>query len=219
MTTFNIYLVRHGQTYLNKYHRLQGWIDAPLTETGLADIAHAGDRLSKITFDQAYTSDLPRARQTAEAILARNPSPLTEAIPNAAFREENFGYYEGNDDVATWHLVGGPEAHNTFNDLISTYSIETIKDMLHDLDPTGDAETNAQFWARLQPGFDTVIANANDGDNVLITSHGTTIRSIVSRFAPDIDIAVSALNGAVTKLTVTDGQISVDYYNNADQEL
>lgn len=31
----NIYLVRHGQTYLNKYNRIQGIANAPLTEKGL----------------------------------------------------------------------------------------------------------------------------------------------------------------------------------------
>lgn len=30
-----IYVVRHGRTYLNKYQRLQGWSDAPLTEEGI----------------------------------------------------------------------------------------------------------------------------------------------------------------------------------------
>lgn len=35
----NVYFVRHGQTYLNLYHRMQGWSDSPLTEKGLADAA------------------------------------------------------------------------------------------------------------------------------------------------------------------------------------
>lgn len=30
----NVYFVRHGQTYLNLYHRMQGWSDSPLTERG-----------------------------------------------------------------------------------------------------------------------------------------------------------------------------------------
>lgn len=29
-----VYFVRHGQTYLNRYHRVQGWSDAPLTSQG-----------------------------------------------------------------------------------------------------------------------------------------------------------------------------------------
>ena len=30
--TFTLYMVRHGQTILNSYNRLQGWCDSPLTE-------------------------------------------------------------------------------------------------------------------------------------------------------------------------------------------
>lgn len=53
MTTFSVYFVRHGQTYLNKYHRIQGWADSPLTDKGIADAKHAGDRLKVIPFDAA----------------------------------------------------------------------------------------------------------------------------------------------------------------------
>lgn len=33
MTT--IYLMRHGQTYFNLWHKIQGWVDSPLTEEGI----------------------------------------------------------------------------------------------------------------------------------------------------------------------------------------
>ena len=32
----NFYLVRHGETQWNQEHRLQGWLDSPLTENGRA---------------------------------------------------------------------------------------------------------------------------------------------------------------------------------------
>ncbi|EHO52966.1 hypothetical protein HMPREF9104_00797 [Lentilactobacillus kisonensis F0435] len=41
------YMVRHGQTYLNLYNKIQGWIDSPLTEKGIQDAKSAGERLSK----------------------------------------------------------------------------------------------------------------------------------------------------------------------------
>ncbi|WP_054700769.1 histidine phosphatase family protein [Secundilactobacillus odoratitofui] len=219
MANFDIYLVRHGQTILNKYHRIQGWIDAPLTEKGVADAKAAGARLADVAFTKAFTSDAPRAQRTAAHILAQNSGTVKTATINTAFREENFGYFEGNDDVQTWHMIGGPEGHNTFNDIITAYSIEKSKDMIHNLDPFKDAEDNATFWARLQPGFDDLITNCVDGDKVLITSHGTTIRSIVSRFNPAINIAVSAQNGSVTKLSVHGDAITVDYYNRVDAHL
>ena len=30
--SFNLYLVRHGQTIFNHYERMQGWSNAPLTD-------------------------------------------------------------------------------------------------------------------------------------------------------------------------------------------
>lgn len=43
-----IYMVRHGQTYLNKYRRLQGWSDAPLTESGIAEAHRIGQTFKNI---------------------------------------------------------------------------------------------------------------------------------------------------------------------------
>lgn len=216
MANFDIYFVRHGQTLLNKYHRIQGWIDGPLTEKGVQDAKSAGDRLKDIPFTKAYCSDAIRAQRTAAYILERNSGNVQHATIDTAFREENFGYFEGNDDVQAWHMIGGPEKHDTFGEMITAYTIEGTKDRIHAQDPFNDAEDNATFWARLQPGFDRLMTNCVDGDRVLVASHGTTIRSIVSRFQPEIDVAVSALNGSVTKLEVHGNEISVAYYNKVD---
>ena len=45
---FTIYMVRHGQTFLNKYNRLQGWCDSPLTPKGMEDAHSAGRHLAHI---------------------------------------------------------------------------------------------------------------------------------------------------------------------------
>ena len=37
MATFSVYMIRHGQTYFNKYRRMQGWCDSPLTAVGEQD--------------------------------------------------------------------------------------------------------------------------------------------------------------------------------------
>ena len=62
----HLHLVRHGQTYFNRYNRLQGWSNSPLTESGVADAVKAGERLKGLTFAAAYCSDTTRAQQTAE---------------------------------------------------------------------------------------------------------------------------------------------------------
>ncbi|WP_246147586.1 histidine phosphatase family protein [Secundilactobacillus folii] len=213
MANFDLYFVRHGQTVLNKYHRVQGIIDSPLTAKGVKDAKEAGARLAAIPFTKAYASNTQRAQDTAKYILAANSGIAKSATISPAFHEENFGYLEGNDDVQAWHMIGSPDGYDSFNAMINAYTIEGLKDRIAAFDPFGDAEDNATFWARVQTGFDELKRVCRDGDKVLIASHGTTIRSIVSRFAPDIDIAKTALNGAVTKLHVADDKISVVYYN------
>ena len=64
-----LYFVRHGQTYLNKYKKMQGWSDSPLTPEGESVGKLTGDRLNDIPFTAVYTSDLGRTIQTAKIIL------------------------------------------------------------------------------------------------------------------------------------------------------
>ncbi|WP_373747636.1 histidine phosphatase family protein, partial [Weissella soli] len=52
----NLYLIRHGQTYYNRYNKLQGWSNAPLTDQGRADAVSVGKRLADIEFKAAYSS-------------------------------------------------------------------------------------------------------------------------------------------------------------------
>lgn len=88
MANFDVYFVRHGQTVLNKYHRIQGWIDSALTDKGVRDAQDAGQRLAQIPFTKAYTSDSLRAQRTAKYILAANSGTVKEATVEPAFREE-----------------------------------------------------------------------------------------------------------------------------------
>ena len=75
----HITLVRHGESTAN----IAGFInDDParavdLTARGRAQAALAGERLRHVPFSHAYTSEFPRARQTAEIILAGRALPLT----------------------------------------------------------------------------------------------------------------------------------------------
>ena len=62
--TFTLYMVRHGQTILNSYNRLQGWCDSPLTEKGTKDAHSAGKHLKNIHFYAFYISYTTRAMKT-----------------------------------------------------------------------------------------------------------------------------------------------------------
>ncbi|MDI3280540.1 MAG: alpha-ribazole phosphatase [Bacillota bacterium] len=85
-------LVRHGETAWNKAGRIQGQRDVPLSEEGLRQAALLGQRLSGAPLAAVYSSDLARARRTAEEIAARRALAV-EVVP--ALREMSYGRWEG----------------------------------------------------------------------------------------------------------------------------
>jgi 2,3-bisphosphoglycerate-dependent phosphoglycerate mutase len=90
MTT--LLLVRHGETDWNAAGRLQGHTDQPLNDFGRRQAAALGDQLADDGVAAIYTSDLARARETAEIIASRLQLPV---IADPALRERNWGTWEG----------------------------------------------------------------------------------------------------------------------------
>ena len=65
-----IAFVRHGQTELNRGGRLQGRIDAPLSELGVEQAAALGRGFASMPVTRVFSSPLQRAHATAAAIAA-----------------------------------------------------------------------------------------------------------------------------------------------------
>ena len=95
MAEYHIYLVRHGQTFLNTFHRLQGWIDSELTELGEQQASQTGANLQSIPFDLVVSSDLHRAIQTRDLIIQQLVKQPAIIKTDPAFREVFFSSFEG----------------------------------------------------------------------------------------------------------------------------
>ena len=67
-----IYLLRHGQTVFNAEGRLQGHVDSPLTELGVAQARRMGEALKSLVSEtegwRILSSPLGRARATADLV-------------------------------------------------------------------------------------------------------------------------------------------------------
>lgn len=87
-----LYIVRHGETFANKMNICQGHSDWELSETGVAQARRIARRLSQISFDACYSSDLIRAYKTAEIIGEEN---CFEIIQDARLRERCLGKLQG----------------------------------------------------------------------------------------------------------------------------
>jgi probable phosphoglycerate mutase len=85
-------LIRHGETAWNAGHRIQGHLDSPLNDEGLAQALLLGEHLAREPFDHFYTSDLGRALQTAQPIADRSGK---RPVPDARLRERNLGVFQG----------------------------------------------------------------------------------------------------------------------------
>jgi len=212
MSQFSIYFVRHGQTYFNLFNRMQGWSDSPLTDQGKNTAKQVGKALANVDFAHYYSSDSKRAMDTAKLIKAAAGKAAVALTTLPSFREEFYGYYEGDDSSRTWSLVGKDYGVTSLHELLDRVSIETTKDLMHEIDPFHEAEDNQTYWERVNQGFDYLKAHHDNHEKVLVATHGTTIRSIVSRFGPEFDISRGPKNGSVTRLDIDGDQIKVLSY-------
>ena len=84
------YICRHRQTENNRDEKTSGWIDTPLTEEGIRNVAATAAKLQGVHFDSVYASDLGRAFITAY-ILTRRLGFTGEIVRSGALREASYG--------------------------------------------------------------------------------------------------------------------------------
>jgi broad specificity phosphatase PhoE len=85
-------LVRHGETDWNADGRLQGQTDRPLSDFGRSQAHQLADELAKEKLEAIYSSDLARARETAEIVGERVGLPVSL---DPDLREKDWGTWEG----------------------------------------------------------------------------------------------------------------------------
>jgi probable phosphoglycerate mutase len=74
---------------------LQGHLDVPLSGLGQEQAEMVGWALKDVSFDAVYSSDLSRARQTAEAIMKHHTCRL---VLDRRLREVHVGVFQGHTD-------------------------------------------------------------------------------------------------------------------------
>ena len=155
-----VILVRHGQTIWNKELKYQGHSDIALTETGIRQAELVAARLAREEISAVYTSDLSRARVTAETIACRFGLPVNI---DAALREIKFGDWEG----LTYENInaGWPEANRKFFTNPDEVRI-----------PGG--ETFAEVKERASAAIEKLVAR-HPQETIVVVTHGGTIRTII----------------------------------------
>lgn len=90
--TRRLLLIRHGQTTYNATGRMQGHLDTELSDVGYSQARAAADLLEGKDITAIVSSDLIRARETAE-IIARRLG--LEASVDKRLRETHLGEWQG----------------------------------------------------------------------------------------------------------------------------
>lgn len=86
-------LLRHGQSTWNAERRWQGWADAPLSELGEQQARDAAEHVAPLNLTVVSSSDLARARRTAEIIASTLRIELLPPEPD--LRERDVGLWTG----------------------------------------------------------------------------------------------------------------------------
>lgn len=87
-----LYLVRHGQTDLNRDRRFRGLTDAPLNDSGRAEAAGAASILKGMSIDSIHASPMPRTLETARIISSETGSPVRR---DDRFTDIDYGLWQG----------------------------------------------------------------------------------------------------------------------------
>lgn len=154
--TLKITLVRHGQSTGNATECFTGQSDVKLSELGYLQAKLTSEALVKETFTAIYSSDLERARLTAEIIAENHNLPVNI---DKRLREINLGVFQGK------RFTEIAEKYPKEYEAISRRDPETI---------IPDGESHGMVRNRVIKAFNEIISNYTKG-HILIVAHGGVI--------------------------------------------
>jgi len=170
MQETTLIVVRHAETTWNREKRMQGTTDTVLSDVGRAQAQALARRLANETFTALYSSDLSRARDTAQAIAELSGCEL---MLEPRLRERAFGVFEGltADEIRARY----PEEYACFASRDPDYEV-----------PGGES---ARGFMRRCLGCLAEIAGRHAGEGVLVVTHGLVLDALY-RVAHDLDHGV-----------------------------
>jgi broad specificity phosphatase PhoE len=154
-----LWLVRHGQTDWNLEGRYQGQADIPLNQTGIDQARQLSLSLPVLPFTALYSSDLKRARMTADILSIKFDLPVQI---DQRLREINQGEWEG-------HLV---------SDIKNRYQNQTVPGQKAIFMRPPGGEAVAEVAARMIAAANAIVEK-HQGEKVLVVSHGLSVATLL----------------------------------------
>lgn len=187
-------LVRHGQSTWNAANRFTGWVDVPLNRVGRLEAIEAAKKLSAYKIDLAFTSLLVRAIETTAICLTE-----CEGIcggKNPVFKHDaddpnwhGWDKYDGDKSQEVPIFLSQALDERFYGDLQGLNKAETAekygKETVHlwrrsyNVRPPG-GESLEDTAHRTIPYFQRrILTHLKQGENVLVSAHGNSLRSII----------------------------------------
>lgn len=198
--TYQLILLRHGESTWNKEHRFTGWADIPLTEKGEKGALAAGERIQaeNLTVDIVYTSRLKWAIKTTWLALEGMDRMWTPVNTVWWLNERCYGDLEGKtyDEVIA---DAGEEQmriwRRSFNVPPPPFPQGDPRSPLadiryRDIPPfqLPESESLENVINRLEPYWKSVLVPAIfSGQKILIAGHSTALRALSKHIDPSLD--------------------------------
>jgi len=152
-------LIRHGRTDLNrpgKEERLRAWKDIPLDSCGMQEAEETARQLADQRINVIYSSDLLRARQTAEALQRVSGARIVHS-----------------SHLRPWNL--GTLAGQLVHDIIPT--LERLNAQLNEKAPGG--ESFDEFYERYSRQIEEILTVAEGSSGcVAAVTHGRNFMAL-----------------------------------------
>lgn len=211
-------LIRHGQSSWNLENRFTGWWDVDVTEKGVEEARAAGRLMAEkgLDFDQCFTSLQTRAIKTLHLALEEMHRLWLPVEKDWRLNERHYGGLTGLNKAETAAKHGEAQVHiwrRSFDVPPPPLEPGSAYDLSQDRRYAGidipATESLKDTIARVLPYWEARIAPAlRDGQRVLISAHGNSLRALVKHLSgiPDDEI---------TTLEIPTGQPIVYELDNA----
>ena len=195
----DLILIRHGQSVWNAENRFTGWTDVDLSDRGVKEAEEAGIELRDQVIDVIHTSDLIRAKRTAEIVILANVcSKETVTKSDWRLNERNYGSLQGLNKAET------AEKHGAEQVRIWRRSFDVAPPEGESLDMTAK-RTIPYFEEEIRPDLES-------GMSVLVSAHGNSLRSIVMHIegiSPNDIVSFEIQTGVPRYYDYSDGKLSL----------